>query len=201
MKLVKLNVLIIAAIYLFINSMQSSCTQKKIKESNVRQSASIPAAAVEIPKMDIHTATIMGNYEVIKQHIEAGTDINSKEPTRGSSPLITASVFGRTEVAKVLIDAGANINQRNNDGSTALHTSAFFGRVEIVKKLIAMGADTSVKNNFGSTALETVSGPFEQVKPIYDQFSRDLGPFGFELDYKQLIADRAIIASLLQSTN
>ncbi|MBT6391098.1 MAG: ankyrin repeat domain-containing protein, partial [Candidatus Marinimicrobia bacterium] len=36
--------------------------------------------------MDIQTAVISGNLEVVKQHIEAGTDINQKEQMSGSTP-------------------------------------------------------------------------------------------------------------------
>src|SRR5690606_36338394 len=81
---------------------------------------------VEAPDTDIHTAVLTGDQAALRQHIAAGTDLNTKDPFGGSSPLISAAVFGKTEEAKILIDAGADINFQNNDGSTALHTAAFF---------------------------------------------------------------------------
>src|SRR5689334_14986426 len=83
------------------------------------------------PEMDIHTAVVNGNIEVVKQHLAAGTDINAKDPFGGSSPLISACLFGKTAMAQMLMDAGADLNFRNNDGSTALHTAAFFCRPEL----------------------------------------------------------------------
>ena len=158
----------------------------------------VSQTSIEPPSVDIHTATFLGDLKVIHQHIEAGTDLDERDPTLGSSPLITAAVFGKTEVAKALMEAGADINLQNNDGSTPLHTAAFLCRVEIVEALLENGADKNIRNNFGSTALESVSGPFENVKAIYDQFSKDLGPLGFKLDYEQVKQDRSRIAEMLR---
>jgi uncharacterized protein len=153
---------------------------------------------VNPPDMDIHTAIVMGNLEVVRQHIKAGTDLNLKEPAGGSTPLITAVVFGKTEIALALIEAGADLSLKNNDGSTALHSAAFFCRTEIVKALLGKGADKNIRNNYGSTPLETVEAPFNDVKGIYDQISRDLGPLGFKLDYARIEKTRPVIADLLK---
>jgi hypothetical protein len=153
---------------------------------------------VEVPKMDIHAAAFMGNVKMIQQHIKANSDLNVKEPMGGSSPLISATVFGKTEVAIALIEAGADLNCTNNEGSTALHSAAFFCRNEIVEALIKKGADKTIKNKTGATALESVQAPFEAVKSIYDFISKELGPMGFKLDYKQIEANRPIIATMLQ---
>jgi len=149
------------------------------------------------PSIDIHTATFLGDLSAVRQHINAGSDLNVKDQY-GSTPLIIATTFGKTEVAKSLIEAGADIHITSNDSSTPLHTAAFFCRTEIVKALLAKGADKSLKNNYGSTALASVSAPFNEVKGIYDQISKDLGPLGFKLDYKQLEMNRPKIAELLQ---
>lgn len=163
----------------------------KISQSTISETASKP------PEMDIHTATFMGNLKIIQQHIQAGTDLDKKD-AYGSTPLIIATTFGKTEVARMLIGAGADVNITNNDGSTALHTAAFLCRKEIVKILLENGIDKNLKNNFGSTALESVAGPFDSVKGIYDQFSKDLGPLGLKLDYQQLRKTRPEIAEMLQ---
>ena len=153
---------------------------------------------VKPPAMDIHTAALLGDLDAIEQHILAGTDLNQREPTVGSSPLITAAMFGKTEVARALIEAGADVNLQNNEGSTPLHTAAFLCRTEIVRMLLDHGADKTLRNVYGSTPLESVAGPFEEVKGIYDVFSRDLGPLGLKLDYRYLEETRPVIADMLR---
>lgn len=156
------------------------------------------ASGVPTPDIDIHTAVVTNNLEVVKQHILAGTDLNQAEPFGGSTPLISAGVFGRDEIAKVLIEAGVDLNKVNNDGSTALHTAAFFGRPEIVKLLLDKGADKTIRNKYGATAYESVALPFEEVKAAYDMMGTMLAPMGLKLDYAHLERVRPEIAAMLQ---
>lgn len=157
-----------------------------------------PQQTVAVPKVDIHTAVISGDIEVVRQHIQAGSDINAADPFAGSSPLITAATFGKTDIAKVLIAAGADVNFTNGDGATALHSAAFFCHPEIVDALLSAGVDKSIVNNFGSTALASVEAPFEQVKPFYDALGSMLAPMGMTLDYDYLRQTRPVIAAKLQ---
>ena len=150
------------------------------------------------PSVTIHEAAFMGNLKAIEQHIAAKTDLNVKDEY-GSSPLGIAATFGKTEVARALIKGGADVNVRSSDGSTPLHTAAFFCRTEIVEALLAAGADTSLRNNYGSTARESVSAPFDDVKMIYDQISKELGPLGLKLDYMQLRNTRPVIVEMLSN--
>lgn len=168
-----------------------SCTGKSQEKSN-------QAGKVKAPEMDMHTAVMTSNLDVLKQHIAAGSNLNEKDPYGGSSPLITAALIGNKEAASLLLDAGADINFTNNDGSTALHTAAFFCRTEIVELLLKKGADKTIKNNFGSTAYESVAGPFAEVKPVYDMTGSMLAPMGITLDYAKLEAQRPVIAHLLK---
>jgi len=170
----------------------------------VKQSASpVPTSTFQttpsVPAIGLHEAALQGNLEIIQQHIEAGSDLNEKDASGGSSPLITAAVFGKTEVALALIDADADVNFKNNDGSTPLHTAAFFCSTEIVEALLANGADATIKNNAGASALESVITPFEEVKGIYDYFGEALGPLGLKLDYEQIKETRPVIAEMLRS--
>ncbi len=148
------------------------------------------------PAIDLHAAAFMGDTKAIQAHIDAGSDLNRKD-AYGSTPLITACLFGKTEAVRTLLDGGAAINLINAEGSTALHTAAFFCRKDIVKMLIESGADQTVRNKYGSTALESVAGPFDEVKPVYEQISKDLGPLGLKLDFAYLKNTRPEIAKML----
>jgi hypothetical protein len=177
-----------------------SCNGKQGYSQENKGQVSEFQSGVKPPEVDIHTAAFMGNLKAIQQHIEAGTDLDRKD-AYGSSPLMIAATFGKTEVAKALIAAGADLNTTNNDGATPLHSAAFLCRVEIVEALLENGAERNIKNNFGSTPLESVSAPFEEVKGIYDQFSKDLGPLGLKLDYGYIKETRPRIAEMLRDTN
>ncbi|QEC51873.1 ankyrin repeat protein [Anseongella ginsenosidimutans] len=156
------------------------------------------AERVEAPKVDIHTAVASGNEAALRQHIAAGTDINTKDPFGGSSPLITAAVFGQTDMAGILIESGADLDFRNNEGSTALLSAAFFGRPEIVRLLLDAGADKSIENKYGATAYESVAAPFAEMKSTYDMMGKLLKPLGLKLDYAYLEKIRPVIAEMLK---
>jgi ankyrin repeat protein len=168
----------------------TACTQS---DSNTKSTPGTNA-----PGVDIHTAVMTNNIEAVKQHIEAGTDLNQKEPMSGSTPLINAVTFDKKEIAEALIEAGADLEVKNNDGSTALHSASFFCRVELVQMLINANADKEVRNNFGATPRETVMGPFEAVKPIYEMMQQQLSPFGLQLDLQEIEKTRPVIAMMLQ---
>jgi hypothetical protein len=152
----------------------------------------------EAPSIGLHEAVIAGDINSILQHIKVGSNLNEKESTVGSSPLITASTFGQTEIALALIDGGADVNFINREGSTPLHAAAFFCHTEIVEALIKNGVDKTIRNNAGSTALDSVIGPFEEVKAIYDYFERTFSPMGIKLDKEEIRMTRPLIAELLK---
>lgn len=164
---------------------------KKAGEQNI--DSDIP----EIPEITVHVAALTGDLDAVNAHIKAGSDLNEKDEY-GSTPLIISATFGKTNVALALIEAGADLNLKSDEGSTPLHTAAFFCRTEIVRALLDNGADATIKNAYGSTPYESVAVPFESVKPVYDQFSRDLGPLGLKLDYKHIENTRPEIAEMLQ---
>lgn len=167
-----------------------ACSNAQDKAENTQQ--------IKAPQLDLQTAVMTNNLEVVKQHIATGSDINVKEPFSGSTPLITAITFDKKDIAQELLDAGADLTIANNDGTTPLHAAAFFGRVELVELLLEASADKTLKNNYGFTPRETVMGPFADVKPIYEMMQQQLGPMGLQLDMEQLEKTRPVIAMMLQ---
>ncbi len=176
----------ISAIFI-LGIMMLSCTNSQTNETNKE---------VKAPSKTIHEATFFGDLEAVNQHIAFGTDLNQKDEY-GSTPLNVAITFGKNEIAKALIEGGADLTVTSADGSTPLHTASLFGRVETVELLLSKGIEMEVKNTYGSTPYTTVSAPFEQMKPVYDELSRDLGPFGFKLEYDVLQVNREAITKIL----
>lgn len=150
------------------------------------------------PTMDLQSAAFEGNVEEIRRHVAHGSNLNEKSPD-GSRPLIAAAAFNQLEAVKALVEGGADLNLTNNEGSTALYGAAFLCRTEVVQVLLDAGADKSIRNNAGSTALESVEGPFEDAKPIYDIVEAVLGPLlGLTLDYEHIKTTRPEIAAMLR---
>jgi len=153
---------------------------------------------VSQPKIDIQAAIMSNRIDIVKQHIEAGTDLNQQEQMSGSTPLITAVTFGKTAIAKALIEANADLSIKNNDGATALHTAAFFCRIEIVQMLLDAKADKTIKNNFGATPRESVMGSFADMKPFYEMLQQQLSPLGLQIDLNEIERTRPVVAMMLQ---
>ncbi len=149
------------------------------------------------PSVSLHLAALQGNTEAVRQHIEAGSDLNEKDAW-GSTPLMVAATFGRIAVARALIEAGADMHITNNDGGTPLHAAAFLCRTAIVEALLDAGANKYLRDGFGNTALQSVSAPFDDVQGIYDSFAQALKPLGLELNYEQIRTTRPRIAEMLR---
>jgi ankyrin repeat protein len=150
----------------------------------------------QAPSMDIWTAAATGDTETIQAHIDYGTDLDGKEPSNGSTPLIVAALFGHTPSMELLVHAGADVNLLNNDNSSALHTAAFFCRTEAVQMLLENGARTDLRNHYGQTPVETVSAEWsEDVAGVYTMFSQSLG---IPVDLERIEATRPQIKAMIE---
>ena len=70
----------------------------------------------------IHVAARTGNHEAVKQHLDAGTDVNAKD-LWGFNPLQQATFGGHNEIAELLIAKGADVNAKGWSESTPLHAA------------------------------------------------------------------------------
>ena len=156
----------------------------------------ISGCARREPSVDIWTAAATGNTTAIEEHIRFETDLDAREPTGGSSPLIVAGLYGQGEVVRLLLEHGADVNLMNHEGSTALHTVAFFCRPELVSMLLEHGADTKLKNKYGRTPLESVSG--EWTGEVEGRYKLIAGAFGLPLDLERIKATRPKVAELIR---
>ena len=124
-----------------------------------RQAANAPEAqTAKAPDISIHEAVKEGNVEAVKQHIAAGTDVN----TRGAglnTPLLKAAQLGKAEIVELLIAEGADVRSKNKYNSTALNYAVIFikNNKDIVELLIAKGVDVNAKGVYG-TPLDMADG-------------------------------------------
>ena len=147
--------------------------------SEVRQRPSAhkhpdPAEAVKpeqptakAPVISIHNAAEDGNIEAVKQHLAAGTAVNTKNEF-GAAPLHYAAYKGHKKVVVLLIAKGAGVNAKSDsDGGTPLHEAAYNGQKEIVKLLIAKKADVNAQGEDEATPLHFAAlGGHKEVAEI-----------------------------------
>ncbi len=95
--------------------------------------------------LNIWEAAEQGNIEAVKQHLDAGSEVNAKNDY-GVTPLHYAAI-GHKKIVELLIANGADVNVKHNWGRTPLHYAAFYGHKEIAELLIAEGADVNAKND------------------------------------------------------
>ena len=106
------------------------------------------------PNISIVDAAMRGNIEAVKQHIAAGTDVNTKE-VDGFTPLYFAAQNGQKEITELLIEKGADVNVKNYNkgGVTPLRGAVANSHMEIAELLIAKGANVNAKEDQGLTLL------------------------------------------------
>jgi len=105
----------------------------------------------------LHRSAQFGNIEAVKQHLDAGGDVNAKNRL-GNTALHFAAWEGRKEIVELLIAKGADVNAKNRLGNTALHYAAYEVHKEIVELLIAKGADVNAKSDIHGTPLDLAIG-------------------------------------------
>lgn len=122
-----------------------------------------------------------GDLAGVKQSLEDGTDVNSKD-SYGNSALMWASWMGRREVVELLIANDASVNAQDFPASdTALTKAAFNGNTSVVKALLSAGADLHHSNKFGISALmnAAMQGHAETAEELIragaDVMARDQG--------------------------
>ena len=96
------------------------------------------------PDISIWEATAKGNIEAVKQHLVAGTDVNTKN-RMGWTPLHNAAVSGEKETVELLISSGADVNAKDKDGVTPLNAATGLKHTETAELLRKHGGKTGAE--------------------------------------------------------
>ena len=101
------------------------------------------------------------NAEVVREHMEFGTDPNETfippgVPFEGASALHVAVLKENREIAQLLLDNGADIDIRAKDqfAGPPLEWAVFFGVRDMGVFLVESGADVNAKNAIGTTPID-----------------------------------------------
>ena len=87
-----------------------------------------------VPDISIYDAVEDGNIEVVKQHLAAGTDVNSKDKD-GWTPLHEAASEGHNKIIELLVAKGADVNAKGADGETPVDAAANPETTDFLRKL------------------------------------------------------------------
>lgn len=109
-----------------------------------------PSAAAT---QSLHSAIGKGDYAAATKMIEAGQDVEAKDPGAGATALHYAVMKGEMPLVALLVQRGADVNSRTKSGTTPLHTAVLYRRTEIAEYLIRKGADVNAKSPSGATPL------------------------------------------------
>ena len=107
--------------------------------SGESQSPEQPTA--KAPNISILNAAAKGNIDVIKQHLAAGTDANSKDKL-GRTSLHFAATWGHKKIVKLLIAEGADVNAKAEGGRTPLDMATVGSQNETADLLRKHGGKT-----------------------------------------------------------
>jgi ankyrin repeat protein len=104
--------------------------------------------------ISIHQAVFDGNIEAVKQHLDAGAEVDAKDDEFVATFLHWAAAGGQNEIVELLINNGADVNAKDSLDGTPLHLAAREGHMETAELLIAEGADVNAKTADGGTPLD-----------------------------------------------
>jgi ankyrin repeat protein len=105
------------------------------------------------PEKGIFICSCYGDMDGVRQALNWGTDINTKDDFRIWTPLHWAANFGHKDIVSLLISHGADIEAKNGIGERPLHRATSRGDVDLMELLLACGADANVRRDDGETPL------------------------------------------------
>ena len=88
----------------------------------------------------LHRAAEQGNFEMVKQLIDIGFDVNCLDRSR-HSPVGFACTVGNLDIVKYFVEHGADINIIDISYHGSLYAAATRGHLPVVKYLVDIGAD------------------------------------------------------------
>ena len=118
-------------------SQQSAPSPETKPAESVAEAFQQETPKAKAPVISILNSVLSGNIKAIKQHLDAGTDVNAKGWSEWT-PLYRAVREGHKEVAELLIANGADVSAKNRYGKTLLD----FAEDEIADLLRKHGAKT-----------------------------------------------------------
>ena len=123
-------------------SQQSAPSPEAKPVEPVAEAVKSEPTTAKAPAISIHEAARKGNIEAVKQHLDAGGDVDAKDKS-GQTPLHGAAGYGYKEIVELLIANGADVNAIGDGGDTPLDIAIMANQTEIADLLRKHGGKTA----------------------------------------------------------
>ena len=140
------------------------------------------------PKLPIWAAASWRNdIAIVRDHIAAGTNIDTVDDWTGKTALHYAAEYGHLEIAELLLANSANVNRRDDDQATPLYFAAIGGFAEVAVLLLANGAEVNARDKANETPMDgaVFFGHMNAVNVLKDYFALkefSIKPYYFSLE-------------------
>ena len=127
----------------------------------------------------VHHAVANGSVKLLKLILMSSYDMNTREWTRGWTPLHLACFYGRTETVQWFIQCSKeheiDLNARDDRGNTVLHLACYSRHTKTVRLIMNNLKEFAIdmkdaQNNNGKTALDLIIKKFKRNTKNYDKF-------------------------------
>ena len=127
-------------------SQQSSTPAEAQPVETVAEAATPELPTAKPPDISIREAVKIGNIEAVKQHLDAGAEVNAKG-RYGRTPLHYAATRGLKKIIELLIARGADVNTKievgDYKGQTPLDGAIQWNHTETADLLRVIGGKTA----------------------------------------------------------
>jgi len=140
---------------------EAEATEKPIAETSVPPTTTTTTITTATtrgppPAISLVDAARYGDVAALKQHLQAGTDLNAT--FSGWTVAHYAASYGHGAVLKFLHQAGFNLDAKTWDGSTPAHLAAANGKAGALEALAEAGADLETPDRaLGRTPTHTAA--------------------------------------------
>eukprot|EP00877_Chromochloris_zofingiensis_P000754 jgi/Chrzof1/1067/Cz01g38320.t1 len=114
----------------------------------------------------ISKACAYGDFDRLRQFVEADRTCVNKPDDQGYYPLQWAALNNRIAEATYLLSNGADINVQDSTGQTPLLWAAVRGSLPVIETLLRNGSDPNLKDNRGYTLCH-VAAQYGQTAVLY----------------------------------
>jgi uncharacterized protein len=116
-----------------------------------------------------------GDVENVQAALDAGADIETRDPQQ-RTPLLLAASANHLDVAKILVAAGASPNAQDTTLASAWLVTGVTGSVDMMRALLPAKPDLRLRNRYGGVSVIPASerGHVDYVRAVLEETDIDV---------------------------